>query len=92
MDLTELSTLIDAVNCPQSVAPQVVWSEGCLRLVAYGERDGQKVSVATWYEVELEGGEVLYRSNSYHAAQHFLEILTEPYQRLTGCVRQGCQY
>lgn len=69
----------DANIYSQTPDSEVVWSENCLSVIARGGQAGQHGLSVVLYEVELEGGEVLYRSESYYAVQHFLRMLTEPH-------------
>lgn len=58
---------------------QTVWATDCLKVLAHGRRDSYGEIVTNYFSVELDGGDVLYESESYTAVQHFLGMLTEPY-------------
>ncbi|WP_139214329.1 hypothetical protein [Marinobacter zhejiangensis] len=60
-------------------AVETVWQAGCLKVDALGRMDRFGNLATEIYRVELDGGDILYESESYTAVRHFLEMLTEPY-------------
>lgn len=55
-----------------------VQSRDCVDVLAHGQWNRHGVFNVSEYEVQLSGGETLYRSECFEAVQHFIAMLTEP--------------
>lgn len=55
-----------------------VMSQDCLDVLAHGQWSRHGFFNVSEYEVQLSGGETLYRSDCFDAIQHFITMLTEP--------------
>ncbi|SDW91982.1 hypothetical protein SAMN04487960_10541 [Marinobacter mobilis] len=68
-----------ACGVSDECAKRMVWQSGCLRILANGYGDRFGLVEGRKFQVELEGGEILYESDSFTAVKHFVSMLTEPY-------------
>lgn len=56
----------------------LVWSQACVEILESRIYDRDRNYEVDFYQVRIEGGEVLFSANSHHAACHFVDMLLEP--------------
>lgn len=59
----------------QGMQARVVWSGDCVELLELGVQEECGYFRPVRYEVHIPGGTALYKSESQHAARHYIEML-----------------